>query len=261
MKWSDFCISKISFEENNKIISQAIVHIDNGDTIGIGINRDRNWLIQQINNGKSFTCINRTTDNKWLNLCNFNYSAGSFKWNSKLPRILTKRKSFISYFHKDDDLYRVKFENLTKDLIVNKSVQKDDIDSENSDEYIKQLIQKEYLKDTTVLIVLISSKTKCRKHIDWEISGALNYKVGDNYSGLLGLLLPEHPDYGSEKATFDLLPSRFSDNFKSGYAILRDWTENREKLQSYIELAYNNRKKQIENKINSRTQMQKNTCE
>lgn len=31
--------------------------------------------------------------------------------------------------------------------------------------------------------------------MDWEISGALNYKVGDHYAGLLGIVLPNHPDY------------------------------------------------------------------
>ena len=65
-----------------------------------------------------------------------------------------------------------------------------------SDDYVKQLIQKGYLYDTTVLVVLLGAKTKCRKHVDWEMSGALNRKVGDTYAGLLGLMLLTHPDYG-----------------------------------------------------------------
>jgi hypothetical protein len=167
----------------------------------------------------------------------------------------------VSYFHKDDQNSRAKFENLFGDLIVSKSVEKDDIDTDNSDEYIKQLIQKEYLSDTTVLVVLIGPKTKCRMHVDWEISGALNLKVGDKNAGLLGILLPTHPDYGTEKATYNLMPQRLADNFKSGYAIIRDWTDDRIKMQSYIEEAFANRTSKEDKRDNSRIQMDKDTCE
>src|SRR2546426_3884279 len=42
------------------------------------------------------------------------------------------------------------------------------------------------------ILVLVGPKTKCRKHVDWEISAGLNKKVG-GYSGLLGVLLPGFP--------------------------------------------------------------------
>ncbi|MDN5211610.1 TIR domain-containing protein [Fulvivirgaceae bacterium BMA12] len=261
MKWADYCISKLSFVTNQKKILEVQIHPDNGDTIGSGSIRDRSWLIQQSNKGKTFCCIQRTIKGKWNKICDFRFENGAFKCNATLPQVLTRRKSFISYYHKDDEGYRDAFENLTDDLIVNKSVHDNDIDCDSKDEYIKQLIQKEYLKDTTVLIVLISNKTKCRKHIDWEISGALNYKVGDSYAGILGLILPNHPDYGTSKGTYDLMPARLADNFKSGYAIIRDWTNDTEKIQSYIELAFNNRTAKSEKRTNSRPQMQRNTCE
>jgi hypothetical protein len=177
-----------------------------------------------------------------------------------MPKILTKRKTFISYYHYDDQGYRDEFENLFGDLIVSKSVEYGDINSDNSDGYIKQLIQKEYLQDTTVLVVLIGSKTKCRKHVDWEISGALNKKVGDNYAGLLGILLPSHPDFGTGKAKHNLMPARLSDNLKTGYAIIRNWTEDRAKMQSYIEEAFSNRTAKSEKRVNSRVQMDEDTC-
>lgn len=261
MKWADYCISKISFGENSKSISEANVHADNDTTIGTGEIRNGNWLVQQAENGKTFCCITKTTDGKWKNICDFIPEYGGFKWNATLPKVLTKRKSFISYYHKDDEDYRDQFEKLTDYLIVNKSVQENDIDSDNEDEYIKQLIQKGYLKDTTVLIVLIGKKTKCRKHVDWEISGALNFKVGNTYAGLLGLLLPNHPDYGTNKATYNLMPARLADNFKSEYAVIRDWTEDNEKIQSYIELAFANRSTMEDERINSRAQMKNDTCQ
>lgn len=259
MKWADYCISKLSFGENSKTISEVNVHVDNDKTVGSGEIRNRNWLVQQANNNKTFCCITRTKEGKWKKISDFTFENNAFKWTGTLPKVLTKRKSFISYYHKDDEDYRDEFEKLTGDLIVNKSVQLNDIDGEN-DEYIKQLIQKEYLKDTTILVVLIGDKTKCRKHVDWEISGALNFKVGDTYAGLLGLMLPTHSEYGKEKATHDLLPARFADNLKSGYAILRDWTEDTVKIQSYIELAFDYRSSKSEKRVNSRTQMKNDTC-
>ena len=187
-KWADYCISKISFNEKGKSICEAVVHIDSGDSVGLGEIHDRNWLVQQTNNNKTFCCVKLVNDGKWSKICDFVYQNGSFKWDAKLPEVLTRRKTFVSYYHKADQDYKTKFENLFNDLIVSKSVQKDDIDSNYSDQYIKQLIQKGYLSDTTVLVVLIGSKTKCRMHVDWEISGALNIKVGEKYSGLLGLI-------------------------------------------------------------------------
>ena len=110
-------------------------------------------MVQQCNNDKTFCCISKTQDGKWKKICDFVYNRNVFSWNTTLPRILIRRKTFISYYHHDDQTYREYFENLFGDLLVSKSVADGDIDSDNSDEYIKQLIQKKYLSDTTVLIV------------------------------------------------------------------------------------------------------------
>ena len=118
------------------------------------------------------------------------------------------------------------------------------------------------MKDTTVLIVLIGNKTKCRKHVDWEISGALDLKVGDNYAGLIGILLPDHQDYGPDKEyNSDNLPKRLAANLDTKYAKLYDWTDDRVKLQQRIEDAFKRRSetKKIVNK--ELPQMQRNTCE
>jgi len=259
MKWANYCISKLSFVEGKKTISEAYVHEDKDETVGIGETRDRNWLVQKATAGYSFCCITKNDEGNWIKKCDFTYANGVFNWNADLPLVFTKRKSFLSYYHTDDQWDRDKFENRFGDLIVSKSVGIGDIADDNSQDYIKQLIQKQYLHDTTVLIVLIGKNTKCRKHVDWEISGALNYKIGDCYAGLLGLVLPDHTDFGTTQATYDLMPARLADNFKSGYAVIRDWTDDRKLLQSYIELAYANRSSQSNNRNNARAQMQRNT--
>ena len=116
------------------------------------------------------------------------------------------------------------------------------------------------MADTTVLVVLVDPKTKCRMHVDWEISGAISTKVGGN-SGLLGILLPSHPDYGNEKYDAKNLPARLAENVKSGYALLRDWTSDRIQMQKWIEEAFANKSK-VDNRITtSIPQMKNNTCE
>jgi hypothetical protein len=260
-KWADYCVSQIKWNDSGKRIEEFIVHEDNGDTLSSGINRDRNWVIQKLNKSKTFCTIQYNEKGKWNKTSSIRLDNGALKWNdSSLPLIQTKRKTFISYYHKDNQDSKESFQNLTSDLTVNKSVGDGDINSDVSDEYIKQLIQKGFLSDTTVLVVLIGTKTKCRMHVDWEISGALNLKIGESYAGLLGLLLPDHPDYASKKAKYDLMPSRLADNFKSGYAVIRDYTTDRKKIQEYIELAFMHRTNKSDKRDNSRIQMKKDTC-
>ncbi|CAM1342397.1 TIR domain-containing protein [Tenacibaculum amylolyticum] len=172
---------------------------------------------------------------------------------------MTKRKTFISHYH-EDAYYKELFEKLFKDIIVNKSVKPGDINSNNSDDYTKQLIQKEYLKETTVLVVLVGPKTKCRKHVDWEISGALNYKVGNLYSGLVGILLPEHPDYKRPFYNDYNIPERLLTNVKTGYAKIHNWTTNESEMMEIINDTFYRRKSHANERVNNLPQMRENTC-
>lgn len=258
-KWADYCISKISI--NGSTISEATVHQDLGSSIGAGVNRDRDWIVAQVIGGKSFCCITKNSNGQWNKDCDFNYSNNGFNWSSKLPEVKTRRKTFVSYYHNDDQNYQQRFHNLFDDLVVTKSVKYGDIDSENSTDYIKQLIQNDFLNDVTILVVLVGPKTKCRKHVDWEISGALNLKVGNSYAGLIGLLLPTHPDYGKSSYTADNLPKRLAANLDSGYASLYDWTDDRLTMQKRIESAYLKRNEHTKIINLSIPQMQKNLCD
>lgn len=259
----EYFITKLSFREDGQLIQDVTAYEYDGETLDSGTNQTRQWMVNKVTAGYQISIMTPNPDvqDKWIRHNPFTYEGGYFKWPFKLPLNATNRKTFISYYHNDDQDSRTKFENLFGDLIVSKSVEDGDIDSDNSDVYIKQLIQKEYLSDTTVLVVLIGPKTKCRMHVDWEISGALNRKVGDSHAGLLGILLPSHPDFGLEKASLNLMPQRLADNFKSGYAVIRDWTDDRIKMQSYIEEAFTNRSVKADKRDNSRIQMDKDTCE
>lgn len=265
---TDYGITKISFNDK-EIETISCVEIDSFKRqVGDFQTHDRNWFKQKLRNGKTFCKLIKDKKGNYIVL-NEPISYDSYRdiislggqGATKLPQNITKRKTFLSYYNKDEQ-YKKYYENLFGDLIVNKSVQDGDIDSDNSVGYIKQLIQKHYLSETTVLVVLLGEKTKLRKYVDWEISGALNYKVGDHYAGLLGIVLPTHPDYGKPiyQKNHSNFPKRFWANYESGYAVMIDWTEDRVFMQNSIEKAFRQRANN-DKRRNSIPQMQKNAGE
>jgi len=175
----------------------------------------------------------------------------------------SKHKVFISYYHKDGQYYRNRFEELFGHLFINKSVEPGDIDEDNSDEYIKRLIQEDYVTDSSVVVVLIGPKTYCRKHVDWEISAALNKKTG-GYSGLLGVLLSEFPLTTEGKYYYDAIPPRLADNVKTGYAEIYRWDwicANETEIKAAIDGAFQTRISKQDKIDNSRKQFSYDRCD
>ena len=93
------------------------------------------------------------------------------------PQYGTQRhKVFVSYHHAQDQRYRDAFERLfadIHDIMVSKSVQIGDIAPGLKTETIRQKIRDEYLRDTTVTVVLVGRNTWQRKHVDWEIGASI----------------------------------------------------------------------------------------
>jgi len=130
--------------------------------------------------------------------------------------------------------------------MITKSVQIGDIDSYLPDDSIRQIIRDQYLRDTTVTVVLVGSETYKRKHVDWEIGSSIRQTKLSSRSGLLGILLPSYHsffgiDYG--KFNHDSIPPRLSDNIKCGYAGIYDWGNNPYDIQSWIQTAFDKRTK------------------
>jgi hypothetical protein len=257
----EYFISKLTFTDDGNWIDNVCVWDYDGNELSNDQERVRKWMVEQMSYGKAISTLVKDEEGDWIRGNQFEYENGYFSWGRSLPKNITKRKAFISYYHKDDQFYRDMFEKKFGDLVVNKSVDEGDIDSDNCDDYIKQLIQREYLADSTVIIVFVGPKTKCRKHVDWEISGSLNKKVGDSYAGLLGILLPTHPDFGKDTYVAANLPARLAANVKSGYALLKDWSDDRVQMQNWIEEAFSKRSEsdKIVNKY--LRQMTQNSCE
>lgn len=101
-----------------------------------------------------------------------------------------RHKVFVSYHHANDQYYRNKFEKLFTeryDIMVSKSVQLGDIDDNLNPETIRQKIRDEYIRDSTVTVVLIGAETWKRKHVDWEIAASIRDTQYNPRSGLLGI--------------------------------------------------------------------------
>lgn len=175
----------------------------------------------------------------------------------------TRHNVFISYYHKDDQYDRDHFEELFGHLFVNKSVKPGDIDTDVSTEYIKRLIQLDYITDSSVVVVLVGLKTWGRKHVDWEISAALNKKVG-GYSGLMGILLPEFHLTPERNYKYNDIPARLADNVKTKYAAIYTWDwvcAQESRIKEAIETAFRKRIDESSEIDNSRLQFVNNRCE
>jgi hypothetical protein len=171
----------------------------------------------------------------------------------------TKHKLFISYYHKDDEKYRNDFEECFGYLFINRCVKEGDIDTDNSDEYIKRLIREEYITDSSVIVVLVGAKTYCRKHVDWEIYAGLIKSGG--YSGLLGLLLPTYPGYAKNEYDPKTVPPRLLANVDSEYASIYQYTRDESQIKKYIQWAFKRREHKKHLIDNSLLQFQKNRCD
>jgi hypothetical protein len=157
------------------------------------------------------------------------------------PNIQAKHKVFISYHHANDEYYRNRFELLFSDIhniIISKSVQIGDIDPNLKTETVRQKIRDEYLRDSTVTIVLIGSETWKRKHVDWEISSSIRHTEYNPRSGLLGIILPTYPKPASDKFYIHTIPPRLYDNIKCRYASIYNWSENENLIQQWIDDAF-----------------------
>lgn len=136
-----------------------------------------------------------------------------------------RHKIFVSFHHKDQR-YKNWFVQMMRDDIVDKSVEEGDIDDLNiSTETIRQHIRDNFIRDATVTVVLIGPCTWQRKHVDWEIGSSLRDTPRNRRCGLLGIGLPNHPDFGKQKYNTRLIPPRLADNYKgnSPFAHVYDW--------------------------------------
>jgi len=99
---------------------------------------------------------------------------------------------FISHHHANDQDYKdqlLRINALYK-IFIDGSVDTGDISDSLTDQQIRQKIRDEYLKNSTVTMLLVGTETKGRKHVDWETySSMIDGKINKR-SGVLVITLP-----------------------------------------------------------------------
>ena len=154
----------------------------------------------------------------------------------------TRHTVFLSHHHDNDQSYRNIFElrfGNKFDICIDNSVSMGDIDPNLNTETTRRKIRDEYLRNSSVTIVLIGTQTWQRKHVDWEIYSSLRDTEFNPRSGLLGILLPAYrKHYGYGAVDPGTIPPRLVDNLPNGLATLHEWSENPEEVQRWIHDAY-----------------------
>ena len=99
---------------------------------------------------------------------------------------------FISYHHQNDQAYKNELIEYGKyfGVFLDKSVDTGEISDSLSDQAIREKIRDEYLRNSTVTILLVGSETKYRKHIDWELYSSMYDGARNKKSGILVINLP-----------------------------------------------------------------------
>ncbi|MBC6365769.1 TIR domain-containing protein [Algoriphagus sp. AK58] len=129
---------------------------------------------------------------------------------------------------------------------------KDDIGHLTDETIYKKVREK--MRNCSVTVVLVGSRTGHRKWIDWEIWASLRsythpYDPLKSFkpNGLLAIYLPT--DSHS-------VPNRLTDNIKSGYALSMKWENLERDFESKVNYAYWNRTNVTRKIDNSRERME-----
>lgn len=160
--------------------------------------------------------------------------------------LIPNHKVFVSYHHANDEYYKIQFINLFSTILkgfISKSVEVGDINPLISVDSIRNNIRDNFIRDSSVTVVLVGTETWKRKHVDWEISGSIRRTKLNSRCGLMGILLPTHPSHGGETYDGGIVPPRLVKNQECGYAAIYDWTNDVKTLKSWIHIAYERRNK------------------
>lgn len=151
-----------------------------------------------------------------------------------------RHRVFISYHHAEDQLYKERFTGQFSEVMIDWSVRLGDISEDLSAERIRQKIRDEWLRDSTVTVVLVGRCTWQRRHVDWEIGSSLRDTQRNPRSGLLGVLLPTATRLADGRPDLGAVPPRLVDNLGGDdpFARLIEWPADPATLRDEIHCAF-----------------------
>ena len=159
----------------------------------------------------------------------------------------TRHNIFISYYHDQDEEDKNTFHEMMGDNIVDKSVDLGDIiDNNLPSEAVLQRIREDHIAQVSVTVVLIGRCTWQRKYVDWEIGASLRDTQTNPRCGLLGILLPSHPDFERRDYCSRRIPPRLAANCDEdiSFASVYDWSDDPTEVRSWIHQAFLRRRRQ-----------------
>ena len=159
----------------------------------------------------------------------------------------TSHNVFITYYHDHDQQAKDRFVSMMGNNIVDMSVDIGDIsDTNRPTEATLQRIREDYIAQASVTVVLIGRCTWQRKFVDWEIGASLRETRTNLRCGLLGILLPSHPDFEREGYRSQLIPPRLAANCGGDepFASVYDWSGDPSKVRCWIHRAFLRRRRQ-----------------
>jgi hypothetical protein len=165
----------------------------------------------------------------------------------------TKRhKVFVSYHHDGDGEWKDRFVRMMGNRVVGNRVVDssiyvgDIVDTNFPTVDTLRRIREEHMSEATVAVVLIGLCTWQRKFVDWEIGATLRDTEMNPRCGLLGILLPNHPNFGKPGYNARVIPPRLADNCSGAkpFASIVDWRGRKgaDDSQDAIHLAFRRRR-------------------
>lgn len=161
-----------------------------------------------------------------------------------MRQIVPRHRVFVS-FHHDDENRKDQFVRMMGGNIIDESVGDGDIDDDLPTETMRRIIRDKFIRDASVTVVLIGKCTWQRKHVDWEIGSSLRDAPLNRRCGLLGILLPSHPDYGKTDFNPRLMPPRLAANCDGNdpYSRIYHWSTQADKIREWIHAAFQRKDK------------------
>lgn len=165
------------------------------------------------------------------------------------------RNCFVSYHHEYDSDYLDDLRDMKTGMKVADYSLKEDIGHLADQTIYKKIRDK--MRNCSVTVILVGSRTGHRKWIDWELWASLRgyNHPSDSYksfkpNGLLAIFLPEWTHS---------IPERLQDNIDSGYAVCMKWENVERDFESKVALAYWRRTNNTYKIDNSREQVGRNS--
>lgn len=178
-------------------------------------------------------------------------------WPQQAPR----RKVFISYHHADAEEIRMfvsAFDHAADCFIargIGAGMAGDIVDSSDTD-YVMSRIRTEYLRDSSITLVMIGNCTWSRRYVDWELQASLRRGIAVKPNGVLGIRLASYSS-GTypDRLNRNLLPAGQHGPSVDCYARVYDLPASVNQFVSYLEDAYRARTTRAHLIVNPRNRM------